>query len=287
MEYKRLSVESCIDEGTDCRYHYVYGINDMYNPHCHDFYEIFVTISGLVTHEVNGTIQKLPEGSMVFIRPDDQHGFLYETPESKKTEYINFAFTRETAQLLFDYLSDSCQTEQLLHCDIPPTTSLTKSQKERLSSQISELSSVNWENKDALKLRMRAILVDIFVQFFFQIPNKKEYEMPNWLSKLLLEMEHPDNFAGGMERMIALSEKSREHLSRCIKKYCGLTVAEYINELRLNYASNLLLHTNSGILEICYACGFQSQSYFYKVFKNKYGFSPKAFRKEYKNLRDI
>ena len=30
MEYKRLSVESCIDEGTDCRYHYVYGINDMY-----------------------------------------------------------------------------------------------------------------------------------------------------------------------------------------------------------------------------------------------------------------
>ncbi len=287
MEYKRLSADTCIDKGADCRYHYVYGTNDTYNPHCHDFYEIFVTISGLVTHEVNGIVQKLPEGSMVFIRPNDQHGFLYETPESKKTEYINFAFTRETAQLLFDYLSDSCPAEQLLLCDMPPTTSLTKLQKERLRSQISELSIVNWENREALKLRMRAILVDVFVQFFFQIPKKTDNEVPNWLSKLLLEMESPDNFAGGIERMVSLSEKSREHLSRSIKKYCGFTAAEYINELRINYASNLLLHTNSGILEICYSCGFQSQSYFYKVFKNQCGVSPKEFREKYKNLRKV
>ena len=287
MEYKRLSVESCIDEGTDCRYHYVYGIKDMYNPHCHDFYEIFVTISGLVTHEVNGTIQKLPEGSMVFIRPDDQHGFLYETPESKKTEYINFAFTREAAQRLFAYLTDGYTAENLLHCDMPPTVLLSGTQKNRLLSQISELSVVNWENKEALKLRMRAILVDIFVQFFFKLPQNKKDQIPHWLSEVMMEMENPENFVVGMERMISISKKSREHVLRSIKKYFGITAAEYINDLRLNYASNLLLYTNSDILEICYSCGFQSQSYFYRVFKSKYGVSPKVFRAAHKNLHDM
>ena len=282
MEYKRLSVESCIDKEADCRYQYVYGTNDAFNPHCHDFYEIFVTISGIVTHEVNGVVQKLPEGSMVFIRPNDNHAYFYETPESRKTEYINFAFTRETAQMLFDYLSDSFPSQELLHCDMPPTITLSKMQKNRLLSQISELSIANWEDKKALKLRMRAILVDIFVQFFFRLPNKKENEIPQWLSKLLLEMENPENFVEGIDRMVALSNKCREHLSRSVKKYCGFTVSDYINELRINYASNLLLYTNSPILEICFNCGFQSQSYFYKVFQRKYGISPKQFRAEQK-----
>ncbi len=286
MEYKRLSADACIDKGTDCRYQYVYGSKDIYNPHCHDFYEIFVTVSGVVTHEVNGTVQKLPEGTMVFIRPDDRHGYVYDTPESKKTEYINFAFTREAAHRLFDYLSDGYSIEKLLHCDMPPTVLLSGMQKNRLLFQISELSIVNWENKEALKLRMRAILVDIFARFFFQLPSRQA-QIPAWLSRLLSEMENPDHFIGGMERLLSPSERSREHLLRSIKKYCGCTAAEYINDLRLNYASNLLLHTNSDILEICYASGFQSQSYFYKVFKNKYGVPPKTFREQHKNLHDI
>lgn len=287
MEYKRLSAEACIDKGTDCRYHYVYGYKDSFNPHCHDFYEIFVTISGVVTHKINGTVQKLPEGSMVFIRPDDQHGYLYETPESRKAEYINFAFTREAARRLFAYLSDGYAAENLLHCDMPPTVLLSGTQKNRLLSQISELSVVNWENKEALKLRMRAILVDIFVQFFFKLPQNKKDQIPHWLSEVMMEMENPENFVVGMERMISISKKSREHVLRSIKKYFGITAAEYINELRLNYASNLLLYTNSDILEICYACGFQSQSYFYKVFKHKFGVSPKVFRATHKSLHDM
>ena len=82
--------------------------------------------------------------------------------------------------------------------------------------------------------------------------------------------------------MIMLSQKSREHLARSLKQYFDVTPSEYINELRLNYASNLLIHTNTPVLKICYDSGFQSPSYFYKVFNKKYEMSPNEFRKQYK-----
>lgn len=280
--YTRLTPDSCIDIEAECLYRYVYGDNDVFFPHCHEFYEIFITVSGTVTHFINGVTEKLPEGSLVFIRPNDIHAYIYDSPQSNKTAYINLTFTCETVKLLFDYLSDTFPSDHLLSCDMPPMLKLNNIEKKRLLNQIGELNIVNWQDKNALKLRMRAILADIFVRYFSNSADYSQEAIPSWLSQVLSSMEQPDNFIIGIGKMVDLSKKSREHLSRCLKKYCGVTPSEYINELRLNYASNLLIRTNTSILEICFACGFQSASYFYKTFKNKYFLSPNEFRKHYK-----
>jgi len=60
-----------------------------------------------------------------------------------------------------------------------------------------------------------------------------------------------------------------------------MTPSEYINSLRVNYASNLLINTNTPVIDICYTCGFQNLSYFYRVFKRTYNLSPGDFRKQY------
>jgi len=278
--YPRLTAESCIDQETGCLYRYVYGAMDIFNPHCHDFYEIFITINGNVTHFINNSVQVLPEGSLVLIRPDDIHGYLYDSPESKNTSYVNLTFTRETTENLFEYLADIQEKEKLLFCDMPPVITLNKTQKKRLLSQLSELNLLNHHDKKALKLRMRAILAEIFVLFFFNVPINSQNDMPTWLSVMMQEMEQPSNFIAGMERMIELSGKSREHIARSLKKYYGTTSSDYINELRLNYAANLLKHTNTSVIDICFTCGFQNISYFYKMFKNKYSLSPSKFRKQ-------
>ncbi len=279
---KRLTADSCIDLEAECLYRYVYGAEDIFNPHCHDFYEIFMTISGTVTHWINGVTQRLAEGSLVFIRPDDVHGYIYSDPDSSETAYVNLTFTRETADLLFNYLSDSFPYQKLLDCDMPPKVLLNSIEKKHLLKKISELSAVNWQDKSALKVRMRAILADVFVRYFYDMPLDSESNAPLWLTQLISDMERPENFVFGIKRMIELSGKSREHLARSIKKHYGVTVAQCIWELRINYASNLLLHTNTPILDICFNCGFQSVSYFYKVFKGKYGLSPNEFRKQYR-----
>ena len=95
-------------------------------------------------------------------------------------------------------------------------------------------------------------------------------------------MEQPDNFIAGIDRMTELSKKSREHLSRSLKKHFDITPSEYVNSLRINYAANLLINTNTQVIDICYNCGFMNLSHFYRIFKNAYTLSPREFRKKYK-----
>ncbi len=282
--YTRLTLERGVDMESQCRYRYVFGANDIFYPHCHEFYEIFITVKGVVTHLVNGIQTKLPEGSLLFIRPDDIHAFVYDEPESAKTEYVNLAFSPETANQLFEYLSNDFPASHLLCCDMPPTITLAKSTKKRLLSQISELNTLNWENKKALKIRMRVILAEVFSQFFYEInSSNRKSDIPLWLLHTVRDMEQPKNFIAGADRMIELSQKSHEHLSRSMKRYYGTSVTEYINELRINYAANLLINTDNSIIDICFICGFQNLGYFYKIFNKRYSVPPRKFRMQHQN----
>jgi len=62
------------------------------------------------------------------------------------------------------------------------------------------------------------------------------------------------------------------------KEFTGFSPNQYILELRLKRAKNLLLITKLNISEISYQIGFSNIYYFSKMFKKKYGSSPKAFR---------
>ena len=53
----------------------------------------------------------------------------------------------------------------------------------------------------------------------------------------------------------------------------------YINGKRLNYAANLLIHTDMEIVDVIYESGFQSINYFYHLFKKEYGISPVKYKK--------
>lgn len=79
--------------------------------------------------------------------------------------------------------------------------------------------------------------------------------------------------------MAELYGKSKEHLARSMKKYTGMTLSRYINDLRINYAANLLLNTNLSVTDICFESGFGNVSCFYKSFNEAYGVSPNKYRK--------
>ena len=282
MEYPRFTAEEEFGPQSEFHYYYVLGSNDIFNPHCHEFYEIFLTVSGTVIHWINGETKPLPEGSLVLIRPDDIHGYIYDTPDNVNTIYVNLSFRKELLMALFQYLSDSFPSKTLLSSSAPPTVVVNQSKKQRFLSQLEELNTISWKDQNALNLRMRIILADILTQSFSDLPDAPRLNEPSWLTQLISEMQQPDNFIAGADRMVELSKHSREHTARCLQKYRGITVSAFLNDLKINYASNLLIHTNKPVLDICYSCGFQSSSNFYKAFEKKHSLSPSSFRKLYK-----
>ena len=56
---------------------------------------------------------------------------------------------------------------------------------------------------------------------------------------------------------------------------------QYLNEIRLNYASSLLENTDRRITDIYLEAGFESQRTFNRVFRQRYGRTPGEYRKSF------
>lgn len=71
---------------------------------------------------------------------------------------------------------------------------------------------------------------------------------------------------------------SKVYLSTVFKKETGKTVTEYINDKRISYAKHLLRTTSLQIQTVSLHCGIMDVHYFSKLFKQKTGMTPSAFR---------
>jgi AraC-like DNA-binding protein len=71
---------------------------------------------------------------------------------------------------------------------------------------------------------------------------------------------------------------SANYLSDLLHKYTGKSTQEYIHLKLVDKAKHLLWSTQNSISEIAYDLGFEHPSHFTKLFKNKTGHSPKAYR---------
>ncbi len=68
-------------------------------------------------------------------------------------------------------------------------------------------------------------------------------------------------------------------LSKIIKKNMGVTFKTLLQKKRLTEAEKLIKNTDIPITEVIYAVGYENTNFFYKMFNEKYGCSPKKYRK--------
>ena len=79
-----------------------------------------------------------------------------------------------------------------------------------------------------------------------------------------------------LAEMVNLSES---YLHKLFKSETGRTPTEFIRDIRLEKASDLLLNTFMPLGEIGLAVGISDRAVFTRAFKNRYGMTPREFRK--------
>ena len=70
------------------------------------------------------------------------------------------------------------------------------------------------------------------------------------------------------------------YFNTCFSQQMGMPFGEYLRQMRLNYAENMLRSGITQVTEVAYESGFGSLSYFSRCFREKYGVSPKEYRKQ-------
>lgn len=80
-----------------------------------------------------------------------------------------------------------------------------------------------------------------------------------------------------LNEIAAIYSISPSYLSALFKKYCSVGFSEYITQMKINKAKELLLKENYKVYEVSDMLGFESAFYFSKVFKKVTGYSPKEY----------
>jgi AraC-like DNA-binding protein len=77
---------------------------------------------------------------------------------------------------------------------------------------------------------------------------------------------------------------SESYLSRLFKRETGMNLTDYVAEVRVERAANLLKFSDESIPRIAEYVGFPSQSYFGRLFKKSFQMTPREYREAYKPL---
>ena len=72
-----------------------------------------------------------------------------------------------------------------------------------------------------------------------------------------------------------------KYLGRLFRKETGYTFHEYLNDIRITRAKDLLCGTSVPVIEIALSCGYNTVTYFNRTFKQLTGISPSEFRKKH------
>ena len=89
---------------------------------------------------------------------------------------------------------------------------------------------------------------------------------------LVLDKLSNENF--GVSELAAALHMSRSNLLRKVKKETGLSASQFIRQIRLKEAMELLRDDSLTVSEVAYRVGFGSTSYFIKCFREQYGYPP-------------
>lgn len=82
-----------------------------------------------------------------------------------------------------------------------------------------------------------------------------------------------------LDKLADIANLNKFYFARCFKNNVGMTPHQYFLNMKIQYAKRLLITTAASVEEIAEQCGFDNTSNFIRLFKQRAGMTPTAFRK--------
>lgn len=237
--------------------------------HQHRHYEIIFVLSGQILHAVNGVEHVHSEGDCILLPPDVSH----EVKPTKKSTVLRHVMI--SPRFFQDTLHLIKENDLFIGCDIH----IIKLEKSELIEFESVIRKFSTESSFSKK---RCIGAEIILK----IANKqlsKEKSFNQFLPPLvrkICELLNKDEFVkGGIKLLLSELKYSNSYVCHIFKRHMGITLSDYIKNVRLDHVAYYLKTTEYSLKEICDLVGIESLSYANKIFKEKYKTTPITYRK--------
>lgn len=246
--------------------------------HYHTCYELFILLSKQRTMIIEDKILHGHRGDVFLIPPDNIHR---TTGQKFKRIVINFSY-----EFLNNYFNDMT-INKMLTCFNVNKISLSNTDFDTLLNQCTNLFNTNTSNpNNTAFIDLAKILYLLTDKANYNIEERPE-SAPDRLASDILNYIN-DNYKDlhSLNEIAKHFYITKEYLCKLFKEKVEITPISYLNSLKLKYACSLLRSTEHNMETIAEKCGFNSPSYFSKMFKDNFKLSPSEYRKNH-SLNDI
>jgi len=255
--------------------------------HYHNHYEISFITEGTGKRIVGDSIDEFHTGDLVFLGRNLPHVWI--------ADKAHFAMSGRNLEMVYLQFSTTKLFPQLLSVpeflNVKRALEMSEKGIQIVGQTLNEVSEIMLQLpylKDFERLIHFYRLMDIIGQSKTNIQlASDEYMRKRFVTGNKRIATIHEYFMGNYRNVVNLDELSalvnmaKGSLCRFFKENSGLTLFEYLNRIKIEFACKMLMSHDLSVAEICYDSGFNNMNHFNRQFKKITGLTPSGFRKSF------
>ncbi|WP_409344471.1 AraC family transcriptional regulator [Paenibacillus sp. MBLB4367] len=249
-----------------------------------DVYDVLFVKSGALYMTEEGREFAVQAGHMLVLEPNRTHFGHLPSTETTEVYWVHFVHPAPVRRLPGDRISwpsvlrkgtdfDVSPSEQFMYIPKFARVELTP-----MTAVIDKLIELHQSFVLEHALQVHALLTELLILLQDAV-HMREVSRPEVVCKLamdyLLQLGSQPFRANEMEEALHFQF---DYMTRCLKKYTGMTPLQYVHRLRIGKAKSLLENTSLSVQEIAEQTGFDSANYLIRLFRRTTGMTPGKYR---------
>ena len=242
--------------------------------HCNANYELHIILKGTCDLDVAAKTHKLEADQAIVIAPGEYH-----MPHVTSEEFLRLSIPFSLSE---HHLSKA------LRQAVPASVvfSLTPQIRQLSNLILEELSETKAFSADLIPALLTNLMVALFrcLNVCDSSGNSAANAPADWRTDVI-DTFFEDNMAcyGTEEQLAEALHISKRQLARVLLEHYGMNFRQKLLGTRMDHAGWLLRTTSKSIGEICSIVGYNSETTFFKNFKNHYDMTPLQYRKQHQS----
>lgn len=239
--------------------------------HGHQHFIMTLITRGSGIQTLNGKEIPFGVGDLFLLSPTDFH--CNTLTLGKTFDYYRLCFSYE---LLDARLSGLFSPDKLpLHLHLNEDSAALANNLFALLADESE----NGQARIAHKVCLQALAEQLLILVLRQLPTTQAASPSTPINRALGYVHTHFHEPICVADAAAFAGYTPNYFNFCFRSQMGIPFGEYLRNLRLGYAENLLRASNLPVTEIAFESGFGSLSHFSRSFREKYGCAPQEYRR--------
>ncbi|WP_100407091.1 AraC family transcriptional regulator [Bacillus solitudinis] len=255
--------------------------------HKHNYIELNYVFHGSLNQTVGGERLRLKKGELLFLNQYIEHEIEACQEEDIIMNFIiqprffEFVFSflnteNKVSNFLVNSLYNHTQDGHYLYFKIAEVESI----QELIHKIINEIMHPTFMSESTIKLYIGLLVVEL-IKHSDKVEQTKDQSMKHMLVIESLKYIYSNYQKASLYELSEHLNQPHYLVSKMIKLATRHTFKELLQERRLLIAKELLETSSVPISSIVEEIGYDNISYFYRIFKEKYGKTPKKYRESY------